>query len=86
MGVGINSEALWPGDRCDLAGAPFRGIGISEESEKIHKAGTPSLKKRFVEGKNMFLLDSPISGCPMDKKSSLANPNRGCKAGPKNGS
>ena len=58
MGVGINSEALWPGDRCDLAGAPFRGIGISEESEKIHKAGTPSLKKRFVEGKNMFLLDS----------------------------
>ena len=58
MGGGINSEALWPGDRCDLAGAPFRGIGISEESEKIHKAGTPSLKKRFVEGKNMFLLDS----------------------------
>ena len=40
MGVGINSEAMWPGD---LAGTPFRGIGISEESEeKIHKAGTPS--------------------------------------------
>jgi hypothetical protein len=33
-----------------------------------------------------ILLDSPSSGCPMDKKSSLANPNRGCKAGPKNGS
>lgn len=48
------SEALWPGDRCDLAGTPLRGIGISEESEeKIHKAGTPSwtIEKRLVEGK-----------------------------------
>jgi len=44
------------------------------------------LLKEPPKNKNMFLLDSPISGCPMDKKSSLANPNRGCKAGPKNGS